>query len=148
MTDWYAHVTVATVVEKDGNFLVVEERIDGELLINQPAGHLEPREDLAQAAVRETLEETAWQVQITGLLGIALYTAPGNGVTYHRTTFIAQALRHEPDLELDKGIERALWLNYEELLARSGKMRSPLVLAAIEQYRSGHRYPLDLIYSP
>jgi 8-oxo-dGTP pyrophosphatase MutT (NUDIX family) len=144
--DWYAHVTVATVVEKDGRFLVVEERIDGDLLINQPAGHLEPGENLVQAAVRETLEETGWRVKIEGLLGIALYTAPGNGITYHRTTFTASALTQEADRDLDEGVERALWLNYEELQARSGKMRSPLVLAAIEQYRGGHHYPLDLIY--
>jgi 8-oxo-dGTP pyrophosphatase MutT (NUDIX family) len=148
MTDWYAHVTVATVVEKDGRFLVVEERIDGELLINQPAGHLEPGEDLLQAAVRETLEETGWRVQLESLLGLALYTAPGNGITYHRTTFHASALTLESDRVLDAGIERALWLNYEELQARSGKMRSPLVLAAVEQYRNGRHYPLDLIYRP
>jgi 8-oxo-dGTP pyrophosphatase MutT (NUDIX family) len=148
MTDWYAHVTVATVVEQEGRFLMVEERIDGDLLINQPAGHLEPGEDLQQAAVRETLEETGWHVKIESLLGLALYTAPGNGITYHRTTFHASALTLEADRDLDEGIERTLWLNYEELQACSGNMRSPLVLAAVEQYRNGHHYPLDLIYLP
>lgn len=146
MDDWYAHVTVATVVEKDGRFLLVEERSNGDLVINQPAGHLDPDEDLVQAAVRETLEETGWHVKIEGVLGIALYTAP-NGITYHRTTFHARALEWEPDLALDAGIERALWLSYEEMQAHSDKMRSPLVLATVEQYRNGHHYPLDLIYS-
>ena len=37
-------------------------------------------------------------------------------------------------------------MTHEELLAQSGKMRSPLVLAAIEQHRKGICYPLDLIY--
>ncbi|MCZ6828212.1 MAG: NUDIX hydrolase [Gammaproteobacteria bacterium] len=146
MDDWYAHVTVATLVEQDGRFLLVEERSNGDLVINQPAGHLDPDEDLVQAAVRETLEETGWHVKIEGVLGIALYTAP-NGITYHRTTFHARALEWEPDLALDAGIERALWLSYEEMQAYSDKMRSPLVLATVEQYRNGHHYPLDLIYS-
>ena len=147
MDEWYAHVTVATVVERDDRFLLVEERSNGDLVINQPAGHLDPGEDLVQAALRETLEETGWQVQIQGMLGIALYTAPNNGITYHRTTFFASALKQELDRQLDVGIERVLWLSYEEMQAQSGKMRSPLVLTAVEQYRNGHRYPLDLIYS-
>ncbi len=147
MDDWYAHVTVATVVEKDGRFLLVEERSNGDLVINQPAGHLDPDEDLAQAAVRETLEETGWHIQVEGILGIALHKAPGNGITYHRTTFYASALEHEPGRELDAGIERALWLSYKEMQARSDNMRSPLVMAAVEQYLDGHRYPLNLIYS-
>jgi 8-oxo-dGTP pyrophosphatase MutT (NUDIX family) len=146
MTDWYAHVTVATVVEKDGRFLLVEEKAGDELVLNQPAGHLDPDETLVQAAERETLEETGWQVQVEGVVGLALYTAPGNGVTYHRTTFHARALEHHPQLELDEGIIRYLWLDYEEMQQQSARMRSPLVLAAVEQYRAGHRYPLSLIY--
>jgi 8-oxo-dGTP pyrophosphatase MutT (NUDIX family) len=147
MDDWYAHVTVATVVEKEGRFLLVEEHCNGGLVFNQPAGHLDPGEDLVEAAARETLEETGWQIQVEGVLGVALYTAPGNGITYHRTTFYATPLIHEEDRELDSGIERAVWLSYEEMQARSERMRSPLVLSAVEQYRDGHRYPLDLIYS-
>ncbi|WP_258224098.1 NUDIX domain-containing protein, partial [Stenotrophomonas sp. HMWF003] len=52
---WTPHVTVATVVVRDGRLLLVEERIDGRDVLNQPAGHLEPGESLAAAAVRETL---------------------------------------------------------------------------------------------
>ncbi|MEB1483888.1 NUDIX domain-containing protein, partial [Xanthomonas campestris pv. campestris] len=57
-TRWHPDVTVATVVVRDGRFLQVEESIGGRLLLNQPAGHLEPDESLLQAAVRETLEES------------------------------------------------------------------------------------------
>jgi 8-oxo-dGTP pyrophosphatase MutT (NUDIX family) len=148
MTDWHAHTTVATVVEKNGKFLVVEELKENGLVINQPAGHLEPGESLQDAARRETLEETGWTVELTGLLGTALYTSPDNGVTYHRTTFLATALHHDPERPLDSGIERALWLSRDELQADSARMRSPLVLATIDQYLSGKLYPLDFIYYP
>jgi 8-oxo-dGTP pyrophosphatase MutT (NUDIX family) len=148
MTDWYAHVTVATVVEQDGRFLLVEEHSPDGLVINQPAGHLNPDESLQEAARRETLEETGWHVEIQGLLGLALFTAPGNGVTYHRTTFYARALHREDGHKLDTGIVRCLWLSYEEMQAESARMRSPLVLAAVDQYRSGQRTPLEFIYYP
>jgi 8-oxo-dGTP pyrophosphatase MutT (NUDIX family) len=143
--NWFPHVTVATVVERDGHFLLVEEWADGRLVFNQPAGHLEPNETLLQAAQRETLEETAWTVQLQGVVGIALYTAPGNGATYYRTTFFGAPERHEPARRLDDGIVRAVWLTIEEMRAQSAKMRSPLVIEVVNQYLSGQRYPLSMI---
>ena len=103
-------------------------------------------ETLPEAALRETLEETGWQVELTGVLGIALYTAPSNGITYHRTTFLATPLRALEDAQLDPDIYRVHWLDYEEILAKSARMRSPLVLASIEQQRRGQCYPLDFCY--
>lgn len=147
MIPWYAHVTVATVVVRDSQYLLVEERDkgSGQIVFNQPAGHLERGESLQQAALRETLEETGWIVSLEGVLGLALYTAPGNGVTYYRTTFCARALEPQAGARLDSDILAVHWLDYEAIVANSARMRSPLVLAAVEQHRSGLRYPLDLI---
>ncbi len=146
MTKWHAHVTVATVIQRDQHFLLVEEQGEHGLVLNQPAGHLEPRETLIQAAVRETLEETAWHIEIQGLVGVALYTAPANGITYHRTTFYGAALHQEADFKLDTDIERVVWLTHGEMLAESARMRSPLVLAAVEQYLRRPKIPLEFIY--
>ena len=65
------HLTVATVVERNGDFLMVRETQDGVQVINQPAGHVEPGEDVIAAALRETFEETGWEVKITGFLGFS-----------------------------------------------------------------------------
>ena len=146
MSAWPPHVTVATVVEKDGCYLLVEEIDNGKIVFNQPAGHLDPDESLTDAALRETLEETAWHVELTGVAGIALYTAPSNGVTYYRTTFIAKAVKHDSSLSLDEGIVRAVWMDYETILANRDKMRSPLVIKTIDQVRNGHNYPLTMVY--
>ncbi len=149
MTNWPPSVTVATVVERDGRYLIVEERdkTSGAMVFNQPAGHLEPGESLIDAAYRETLEETRWEVGLSAVLGISLYKAH-NGTTYLRTTFLATPEREQPERKLDPDITAVHWLSHEELLAQSAKMRSPLVLAAIEQHRKGICYPLDLIYGP
>jgi ADP-ribose pyrophosphatase YjhB (NUDIX family) len=149
MTVWTPRATVACVIERDNKYLLVEERdkTTGRLVFNQPAGHLEEGETLTGAALRETREETGWQIELIGVLGIALYTAPANGLTYHRTTFLGKPLAPIDNATLDPDIHAVHWLDYESILANSARMRSPLVLAAIEQQRRGICYPLDLIYS-
>ena len=59
-------VTVATIVERDGRFLFVEEETRAGRKLNQPAGHLESGESLPAAAVRETLEETGVDIARDG----------------------------------------------------------------------------------
>lgn len=139
------HVTVATVVCRDGRFLFVEEYCNGQLVLNQPAGHLEANESLVEAAIRETHEETGWQVSITGVLGINLYRAPRNGVTYHRTTFVGQALDFDNTQPLDSGIVQAIWLTPEEAREHSSAPRSPMVFSAIDQYLDSTVYPLSIV---
>lgn len=138
------HLTVATIVEDRGRFLMVEERQDGRAVLNQPAGHLEADESLIQAAHRETLEETGWTVEITGLIGLYLFTAR-NGTTYQRTCFAARPLEHDPQRELDDGIIAAHWMTLAQLQDTSIELRSHLVLDCIRDYLEKPHYPLDLI---
>ena len=143
---WLAHVTVATIVEDQGHFLLVEEMsADNKQVFNQPAGHLEANETLLEAAVRETLEETGWDVELTGVTGIYLYTAPSNGVTYQRVCFAARPLRHHPERALDNGILGARWMTRAELAGQPERWRSHLVLRCIDDYLAGERFPLTLI---
>jgi 8-oxo-dGTP pyrophosphatase MutT (NUDIX family) len=138
-------VTVATIVARDGAFLLVEEQTRAGVRLNQPAGHLEAGETLVQAALRETLEETGYRVAPTALVGIYRWQAPETGATFLRFAFAGEIVAHEADRALDDGILRALWLPYDELVARSAMHRSPLVLRCVDDYRAGARRPLDFI---
>lgn len=142
---WAPHVTVATIVEREGRFLMVYEEADGKQVYNQPAGHLDPNETLQEAAIRETLEETGWIVKLTGVVGVNLYEAPANGITYMRTTFIAEAVSLDAGRTLDTGIIEAVWLTYDELLERRAQLRSPMTLQVIDEYRAGRRFPLAVV---
>src|SRR5580698_5966357 len=73
---WKPHVTVAAIVEKDGRFLVVEEEVHGQRVLNNPAGHLEPGESFLDAVRRETLEETGWEFLPDTVTGIYLWKNP------------------------------------------------------------------------
>lgn len=139
------HVTVATVVEDQGRFLLVEEMANNRAVFNQPAGHLEADESLIQAALRETLEETGWEVELTAVIGIYLYTAPSNGVTYQRVCFSARPVRQIPGIPLDEGIIAPHWLSRDEINARADRLRSELVLRCIDDFIKGPLFPLELI---
>ncbi|NGY06304.1 NUDIX hydrolase [Solimonas terrae] len=139
------HIVVASVVEREGRFLIVEERISGAPMLNQPAGHWERGETLIEGAVREALEETGWDVQPMHLLGIYHHEPLDLDYGFLRIAFVADALRERPDHVLDDGIERALWLSRDELLAARERHRSPMVLRCVDDYLAGRRLPLDVI---
>lgn len=142
---WQPDVTVATVVVRDGRLLLVEERVGGALVLNQPAGHLEPDESLADAALRETREETGWEVRLTAFVGAYQWKAndaPGGGRHYLRFAFAAEPVRHDPHATLDDGIVRALWMTPDELQGAGARHRSPLVWQAASDFLGGRRYPL------
>jgi len=142
---WQPDVTVATVVVNDGRLLVVEENAGGRRVLNQPAGHLEPDESLIEAALRETLEETGWDVRLTAFVGAYQWKAPETGRHYLRFAFAAEPVMHHPARELDEGIVRALWLTPGELQAETARHRSPLVWRVVSDFLAGRRQPLELV---
>nr|WP_246505242.1 NUDIX hydrolase [Coralloluteibacterium stylophorae] len=125
--------------------LVVEERIDDSLVLNQPAGHLEPGEALADAMVRETLEETAWEVEPLAFIGAYQWRVPETGREFLRIAFAARPLRHDPARALDHPVERALWMTPAELEAEAVRHRSPLVWRVVEDWLRGQRLPLGAV---
>ncbi len=151
MTDvWKPAVTVAAIAERNGHFLLVEEETSDGIRFNQPAGHLDPKESLAQAVTRETLEEAAHDFTPTALVGVYmssyLSSRTRQEVTYLRFAMCGD-IGANYDQPLDVGILRAVWMTYEEMLACQHKHRSPLVLRCVDDYLGGKRAPLSLIYT-
>ena len=142
---WTPHITVATIVEDDGRFLMVEEIDQDNTVFNQPAGHLEDNESLAEAALRETLEETGWHVTLTGFLGVYHYRSP-EGETYIRHCFTAVPLRHDSERPLDDGIIAAHWLTQDAINAAGFPVRSIAVRKVLQDFHQRQPLPLDVIY--
>ncbi len=138
-------MTVAALIENQGRFLLVQERIAGKSVYNQPAGHLESGESLMEAVIRETREETAWEFLPESLTGIYQWRHPEKEQTFIRVSFAGKGLRHDPERELDAGIETTLWLTLEEIRNQQDSLRSPMVLRSVEDYLTGVRYPLTLL---
>ena len=141
-------ITVASVIERNGSFLMVEEEVDDQILINQPAGHLEPSESLVSAAIRETREETGWEINVNYLLGIQLLEKENPLEAFMRFSFAATTKRKIEGSVLDEGIIRALWLPLEEIKSSCAIHRSPLVMDSIRLFQSGVRYPVEVLDGP
>jgi len=141
---WLPRVTVAAVIERDGRFLMVEELDDERAVFNQPAGHWEDGETLAEAVVREVREETAWAFAPRELLGLYRWRT-GDGVTYLRVTFCGELGEHDGAQPLDTGILATHWLSRPELEAHRARLRTPLVMHCIDDYLRGTRYSLALL---
>lgn len=138
-------VTVAALVARDGQFLMIEERIGQRIVLNQPAGHVEDRETLLQAVIRETREESAWLFAPEALVGTYLWRNPRTGISTLRFAFCGPVSDHRAEQPLDQGILRALWMTPEQIASRSGALRSPVVQRCIDDYLAGQRHPLESV---
>lgn len=142
---WKPKITVAAVAAHNGRFLLVEEQVQGTLVLNQPAGHVEEGETLVEAVVREAREESAWRFVPQHLLGVYHWHQPTDDRSFLRFAFIGSVCDHDPRQRLDEGIVRTLWLDRAALLAREAHLRSPLVLRCVDDFLRGVRLPLDSV---
>lgn len=144
---WKPNTTVAAIAQQNSRFLLVEESINGKLVYNQPAGHLEYGETLIEAVKREVLEETAWEFEPESLIGVYLYPNPHQSeITYLRFCFYGNCIEEHIGQVLDNGINRAVWLTSEEIEKKQKRLRSPLVARCVKDFQNGKRYPLDFIH--
>jgi len=138
-------LTVAMLVERDGRYLLVKERVSNNLVLTQPGGHIENGESPEEAAIRETLEESGCEVAIRELLGVYLWIHPQTRQQFLRIMFVGDFLREVPDRRLDDGVVGARWYEHSELKRRARELRTPVVLRCIQDYEAGFRSPSDML---
>ena len=151
-------VTVAAVIAQDfggtQKFLLVEELTRDGLKLNNPAGHLDPGESLAEACARETMEETAYHFTPRAVVGVYMSRfqrgdqdagSSFEDITYLRFAFCGDLGQQVLGQALDEGIVRTLWLSADEIRASTERHRSPLLLKCMEDYLAGQRLPLSMV---
>lgn len=143
--NWKPNVTVAAVIERNGKFLLVEEETEDGIRFNQPAGHLECRESLSEAVIREAIEETGYCFVPEYLVGVYNWRIEAKDITYLRFAYGGKIADLAAESALDEGIIAAHWLTLDEIRALAPQHRSPLILQCIEDWLAGKRYPLEPI---
>lgn len=140
-------VIVASVLERHGQYLCVEEPFNGEIKLNQPAGKLEIGEAPAHGAVRETFKETGHSFLPTNIVGIYEYYDIRISTIFLRIAYTGALFNPQRRASnvSDRQIAAVRWLTYEELQASQERHRSPYVLRCVADHRARKAYPLDLI---
>ncbi len=136
------HAFSLVIVRRGAEFLLVKERKHGQRWYI-PAGRVEPGETLADAAVRETLEESGVPVALDGILRIEHTPAPGGArlraiFTAHPTSDVAP--KSVPD---DESLGAA-WVTLADL--HRYELRGQEVRTLLEHVEAGGTvHPLSLL---
>ncbi|MCO7222770.1 NUDIX hydrolase [Pleionea sp. CnH1-48] len=138
------HVTVAAVIERDGKYLLVEEKSSrGDIVYNQPAGHVDPNESIIDAVIREVHEETGLSFTPEYLIGNYFLSPATNGKHYLRFCFYGTTPDQQEPSPIDSDILATHWKTIEDICALGRSLRSALVLQCLDDYLCGKRYSLD-----
>lgn len=132
-------LTVSAVVERDGRYLLVEERSMGAVVLNQPGGHIEAGESPEAAVVREVLEETGCRVTCGELIGMYLWIHPQTRQQFVKIVYVAQHVADDPLQPPDPSIVSRRWMTRSEIEQRRIRLRTPVVLRCIRDFESGKR---------
>lgn len=142
-----AHIIGATLIEKDGKYLFLQEAqnsVDNcKGKWGTPGGHVDPGETIMQAAIREAFEETGCKVELTGICQIGTMADPE--YTFIVVVFLARATEVIDGFTSEE-TAATRWLSYEEICAMRDQLRSPeLAIGSIENFQNGLIAPLSLI---
>lgn len=140
-------LTVSAVVENDGQYLLVEEQAMGQVVLNQPGGHIETGESPEEAVVREALEETGCDITCGELIGVYLWIHPQTRQQFLRIIYAAKFLACDESRQLDDSIIARRWFTRADLEQRRSTLRTAVVLRCIRDYESGKRQADNLLSS-
>jgi 8-oxo-dGTP diphosphatase len=102
----------AAIIVSDGRVLMVRRRVsEGELMWQFPAGQIEDGEDVQEAAVRETVEETGLVVAATKLLGKRVHPKTGRLMSYTA----CQPLQGEARVADEEELDAVAWVAHSEI---------------------------------
>jgi 8-oxo-dGTP pyrophosphatase MutT (NUDIX family) len=142
-------IVVVNILERKGRFLLVRERkrvFEGKKMEgkwNLPAGRLE-KESLIECLIRETKEETGFEVKPSYLIGIYQYPQIlGLNVIF----FVFSSKISKGKFKPTKEIEKINWFSFKEIenLWNEGGLRGDYILEAIRDYKRKKKIPISFV---
>lgn len=136
---WYFAMAVVRLGHR---FLLTQERKYGSTW-SIPGGRVEPGESLAEACIREVLEETGVPVRLDGIVRIE--HTPSSTGSRVRVVFVATPLDDTPPKTVaDEESLQARWLTMAEIAALP--LRGSDLRALLESVAAGRPvFPLELL---
>lgn len=137
-------ILVGGIIEQNGKYLLVQEakeKCKGKW--NVPAGHLEENETIIEGTKRGILEETGYNVELTGLIQLS------NKVTEKDNwlSIIFSAKIINGSIKYNQAeILAVAWYSLEEIKSMQTDLRAKdLIIEAITKYEKGNISDIDLL---
>ena len=138
-------IVVGGVLEKNGKYLLVQEakkEIRGKW--NLPAGMLDLNENVFEGAKREILEESRYDVELTGIAKIRNSIVAGD--SFIGIIFSTKILKQHSGNNNKTEIMQTKWFSFDEIVGMRDELRSyEWIVEAIAAVENGKIYDLDLI---
>jgi ADP-ribose pyrophosphatase YjhB (NUDIX family) len=147
----FANVVVSVAIEKDGQFLMMQESkkdIYGKW--NFPAGKVEVGETIIDSAKREALEESGFDVELTGLISVYYINWDNNDGITVRYNFKAKLVdENQKPKDLAGDVLKTVWMTIEQIqkLSAAGELRSPNTVRLANEVEAGKVFPLEILYT-
>src|SRR3989344_8426254 len=145
-------VVVGAIIEKDGRILLVKEGLGTEKgKWNQPAGWLEVGESPIEAIKKEVKEETGFDFEPSGLVGIYSlvneYLEPKYSATPHPVKLIYRGNIVGGELiKNNEEIAETKWFTPEVISKMNREeLREMGIVDEVKDYFAGRSFPLDII---
>lgn len=125
-------VVAGVIIKKDNKYLLLQEKQPkAYMLWNFPAGRVDVGESLEETAIRETKEESGYDVEL--LKEIKIFHEKATSVVKH--VFEAKIIGGELKFPEDEILD-AQWFTYEEIKNMRDKLRSEWILDTINLLES------------
>lgn len=138
------HAVIDVLIVDGEKFLLVQEgRPERGGRYNLPGGHIEPHETLLEAALREAKEETGFDIELTGFVGI--YQSIYEDLNVSGPVLSAKIIGGH--ITVSKEHLDSIWVTQDELIrmANSGKLFTMHPVLAVNHYLTRGSLPLDVI---
>lgn len=136
------HLVAANLVERDGEYLLVQEakeEVKGQW--NFPSGGIERGEDPVKAAARECLEESGLEIEPESVNGIYFDDSDRADIDVEvicfNSEYIAGGIDYPENEIMDAGF-------YSKEEIKGLNLRVPYIEEAIERYERNQSSPLDM----
>lgn len=139
-------IIVGTVIKQLDKLLMVQEaqkKCYGQW--NFPAGHLDENENIFDAAIRETKEETGYNIKLTSVLSIQNFINK-KGEQRIRINFNAEIISGEIEFDKEEILD-VKWISLEKLKQIGDeKIRAvETIRDIVKDLENNKKYPLDII---
>jgi 8-oxo-dGTP pyrophosphatase MutT (NUDIX family) len=120
-------IIAGVVIKKESKYLLVQEKkSEAYGLWNFPAGHVKKHETIEQTAIRETREETGYEVEIIRKIDILQKTPQETVKHVFEARIIGGKLKYPKEEILNIG-----WFNFEDIMKMKDKLRAVWILEVL-----------------